>query len=486
MLPRSAARSARVILLLSFVACHGGAAGPVDGQISGDGGMDGSGTDGGVSACDLIAPDPGGSGAANSNRIQHCLDTEHHATLVAGVFPVAHSIKLPASAVLRGAAMRGTLLRAVGPTWDANFVVRFGTNSPAAAPALITGVRIDAANVLAGKSNASIVHFAANGHLDDAELFNAGGAARGNHAAGAFMLCGGCAGARVNGVDIHDVFYGVIFGPGGTAAVHSLVEHSHIYETRCDAITYMAFGEATGNTIDRVGFDCENGPIPGAAIYSLGQSAGGIFSHNTVHDTCGNGLDLDRVSNFLIEHNTVTNPGSRFDGHAYCEGSGAFLLDVGHSTLRGNTIRNTDPHNNSFDPNQVMHATGAPAFSDLPAGGNTIIAFVLGQRPDGSGLAIGNVLEANDLRATCAAPCVGLGYFASRDTGFAAGGGWGASTTNYYRGNTPFGSNVGSIRCGGNWYAASTSCPTGAPAPCNVDDSQHPTTNFRNDACSHY
>jgi hypothetical protein len=480
--------SVAVPALIVVTACGGGGGGGA--SAGADGGvLDDGGTEvvsDAPSACDAIAPAPGNSGEVNSATLQHCLDTEHHATLLAGEFLLAHSVKLPASATLRGAANHATLLRAVGPTWDANFVVRFGVNSPASAPATIASVRIDAANVLAGKSNASIVHFAANGHLEDSELFNAGGAARGNHAAAAFLLCGGCDGARLTRVDLHDSFYGVIFGPGGTAQIHPVVEHSHVHETRCDAFTYMSFGEATDNLIEKVGFDCENGPIPGAALYSLGQAAGGIFSRNTVHDTCGNGLDLDRVQNFTIEANNIVTPGSPFDGHTYCLGSGAFLLDVGHSTIRGNMIGNTNPHNAGFDPNQVMHARGAANFSDLPAGGNTIVAFVLGQRPDGSGLAVGNVIENNTLRATCAAPCVGMGYFASRDTGYAAGGAWGASTTNYYRGNTPVGSNIGSMRCGGNWYAAGSSCLAGSPAPCNVDDSQHPTTNYRNDTCSHY
>lgn len=72
-------------------------------------------------------------------------------------------------------------------------------------------------------------------------------------------------------------------------------------------------------------------------------------------------------------------------------------------------------------------------------------------------------------------PCVGTGYFATRDTGFDAAGGWSAATTNYYTNNKPYGSNVGSRRGGGNWYAANTTCTAqSSPAPCNIDDYQHP------------
>ena len=76
--------------------------------------------------------------------------------------------------------------------------------------------------------------------------------------------------------------------------------------------------------------------------------------------------------------------------------------------------------------------------------------------------------------AYCESPWVGLGYFVSRATGYNAAGEWSAETTNYFTGNSPFGSNIGSKRCGGNWYAASSECIEGALEPeCNIDDPQH-------------
>lgn len=52
------------------------------------------------------------------------------------------------------------------------------------------------------------------------------------------------------------------------------------------------------------------------------------------------------------------------------------------------------------------------------------------------------------------------------------------------------GSNYGSKRCGGNWYAADVTCEVSNLAPdCNLDDPQHNGAGHdwaRNDACSFY
>jgi len=140
------------------------------------------------------------------------------------------------------------------------------------------------------------------------------------------------------------------------------------------------------------------------------------------------------------------------------------------------------------DPNGLFHAHGAAGYSDLPHGDDNAIGFLLGQRPDSPGATMNNSFADNEFRAACSAPCVGLGWFASRGTGFDAEGGWSASTTNYFVRNTPNGSNYGSKRCGGNWYAAAETC-TGSTWPegdCNGDDHQHDGDWARNDGCSGY
>ena len=114
-----------------------------------------------------------------------------------------------------------------------------------------------------------------------------------------------------------------------------------------------------------------------------------------------------------------------------------------------------------------------------------MLGFLLVRDPGSPYDAIGNSIEGNQMRAYCSGDCVGVGYFVSRGTGL-VGGDWSAATTNYFTGNDPFGSNVGSRRCGGNWYAANSICDAGAGAPCNTDDYQHTATELRNDPCRDY
>ncbi len=132
------------------------------------------------------------------------------------------------------------------------------------------------------------------------------------------------------------------------------------------------------------------------------------------------------------------------------------------------------------DPNDITND-----FADLPGGEHTVMAFWLAARPGGT--STGNSVTDNTLRAYCSSPCVGLGYFVSRGTGVDASGGWSASTTNYFTKNDPYGSNVGSKRCGANWYAASSTCTASTLDPdCNTDDPQHTGDWSRNDGCRDY
>lgn len=73
----------------------------------------------------------------------------------------------------------------------------------------------------------------------------------------------------------------------------------------------------------------------------------------------------------------------------------------------------------------------------------------------------------------------------ARGTGYGPGQSWSAQTTNYFTGNTTFGSNVGSVRCGGDWFAGNSTCDAGSPPPCNDDDYQHAGA-FHNDSCPFY
>jgi hypothetical protein len=209
-------------------------------------------------------------------------------------------------------------------------------------------------------------------------------------------------------------------------------------------------------------------------------------------DDCGNVVDLDEVQGFTIEYNTIEGPGYDWEGWApWCGGVGLILIDSSYNHLVGNDISNNDRPQNavgeSTDPNDIYDGSGAN-YSDLPSGSAQTIAFVLAQRPSSGGATVNNLIEDNTLRSSCSGSCAGLGWFVSRGAGTDAAGGWSASTTNYFLRNTPYGSEVGSQRCGASWYAANDECGTTWPsADCNQDDYQHDDDWLRNDAgCRDY
>jgi len=212
---------------------------------------------------------------------------------------------------------------------------------------------------------------------------------------------------------------------------------------------------------------------------------------NHSYENCGMSLDLDRSSRLVIRDNTFEHPGYTWGGTRRCgTGTTAHLIDIRDSVVEGNTFLNRGESTIGGDPNRVMSASGTGAPTDLPNTTNQAVAFMLTRRRDATHLSVHNRVANNRFISNCAAPCVGLGYFVGRGTGFDAAGGWSAATTNTFVGNDPFGSNIGSRRCGGNWYAANEPCGEGALEPsCNRDDPQHEGPGHdwaRNDDCAHY
>src|SRR5262249_6881241 len=144
--------------------------------------------------------------------------------------------------------------------------------------------------------------------------------------------------------------------------------------------------------------------------------------------------------------------------YPYCGGgSGMGIIDSRNLTITGNVVENNGSQNAVGDPNGVFSPSGNTA-SDLPAGKSTILAFWLGRRYGGAPVVDSSTITGNEMHAYCSAPCVGVGYFIGRRTGVDANGMWSAGTTNYLTKNDPFGSNVGSKRCGSNWYAGNSTC----------------------------
>jgi hypothetical protein len=355
-----------------------------------------------------------------------------------------------------------------------------------------TGLILDAGQVL-DDTNGAVVHFTgSNSTLSQSWVGNLEGHSAGHTIAGIYFISPSSTGNLVSGVEIAETFYGVIFVAGLTSAQVNRVEDSVIHTTACDGVTFAGYGELVDSTLYGHGWDCENGPIPGASVYGLANSAGALISSNHMFDDCGNVVDLDEVQGFTIEYNTIEGPGYDWEGWApWCGGVGLILIDSSYNHLVGNDISNNDRPQNavgeSTDPNDIYDGSGAN-YSDLPSGSAQTIAFVLAQRPSSGGATVNNLIEDNTLRSSCSGSCAGLGWFVSRGAGTDAAGGWSASTTNYFLRNTPYGSEVGSQRCGASWYAANDECGTTWPsADCNQDDYQHDDDWLRNDAgCRDY
>ncbi|HET8660587.1 MAG TPA: hypothetical protein VFM55_16480 [Micromonosporaceae bacterium] len=434
-----------------------------------------------AASCAALAP--AADAAANRVAIQSCLDgPERQAVLTPGTYPVEGGIVVRSGARLLGDTTYPTIRLVSNPGATARLVRLVGSG------ARVGFLRLDAGNLLTGGCCTAVVMFEGAGSndnlLDDSFITGA------PEHTGVYLLCSSCRGNQMLRVNIHGNFYGVIFGPFNSAAYANTLVDSQVHDNRCDGVTFMGtdlaagrpggYGVVDNSALYRNGRDCENG-IPGAAVYTAGNLAGARITNSQLYENCGNNLDLVDAANFHIEGNSIHTPGYPVPGAVYyCTATGsAALVNVRDFQILRNDVRNTNTRTmllRSGDPNRFFNADGAPRYSDLPGGGYGLVAFVLASWRTGTP-SMHNTIESNTFIGGCASPCVGTGYFATRNTGFNAARGWSASTTNYYRGNNPFGSNVGSRRGGGNWYAADTSCPSSAsPYPCNRDDYQHPTS----------
>ena len=444
---------------------------------------------------DCAALRPSTDPSVNRAAINDCLaGADRQAVLTAGSYPVDGGIVVPDGARLLGDTTYPTIRLAANRLGAAQLVRFTGSG------ARVGFLRLDAGNLLALGCCSAVVMFSGSGTgnnlLDDAVVTGA------FETTGVYVLCGACHGNQMLRVDIHNNFYGIIFGPFNDSAHVNTLLASSVHDNRCDGVTFMGtdlsigrpggYGVIDGSALYRNGRDCENG-IPGAAVYSKGNLAGARIVNSKLYENCGNNLDLVEVERFRIEANDMYTPGYPVPGAVYyCTATAsAALVNIRESTIKLNTVRNSNTRTMAGiagDSNRFFNADGAAKYSDLTGGGNGLVAFLLASFRTGTP-SMHNTIDGNRFIGTCTSPCVGTGYFATRDTGFDASGGWSSATTNYYTNNSPYGSNVGSRRGGGNWYAANTVCTAqSSPAPCNQDDYQHPTSvNWaRNDGFYHY
>ena len=440
-------------------------------------------------ACTALPPQD--SPDANYLAITACL-ASGTAVLAGGEYPLSQGLAVPDNATLAGSSTDATRIYfpALSPT---NYMVQPGSGS------VISFISFDANhNLPAGCCSA--VFSVGDVHsvlVHDCQISNQDSPS----ATGIYFIGKNGKNNLFLRVTVSQMQYGVIFLAGLTRVSSNRVDSSIIHDIHCDSVTFAGYGEVTNSQIYQNGWDCKNGspPIPGGGPYCLGNSEGALVAGNTVADNCGMLLDIDGCANFNVSHNTFTNPGNTWGGkYPYCQGSTAVnLLDAQNFIFDHNEVNNARDTNIVGaslwgDSNHIFSDVGKEPFSDLPNGPHTVVAFALTHRPSGRGVgqhlmsATGSTISNNKYQADCSlAGCAGVGYFAGRGTGWSASGSW---TPNFYTANDPSGSNIGSHRCGGNWYAGNTACPLDAGAPCNVDDYQHPdTSNWRNDpGCAQY
>ena len=448
---------------------------------SGGGGGDTGGGGGTTDPCATLTP----RATATENRaaIEACLGTVGYATLGAGVFEIDSLLRVPTGATLAGTS-RSATLRATGRF--GNGLLYMGANST------VRGLTLDANQVL-DDTNGAVVHvLGSNVTVDDCWIGNVNGHVTGLNLAGVYFMDDTSNGSVVRDSEITNLFYGVIFRAGLDASEVNRVEGSVIHDTACDGVTFAGYGELLGSTLYHHGWDCENGPIPGASVYGLNNLAGARIDGNEFYDDCGNVIDLDTVWSFEITDNVIRDAGYTWGGtQPHCGGTPLMMIDAAFSTVRGNVISSNDRPNNRVGeldgPREVYRRSSRdPHFDDLSPGSATSFAFQLLQRPSAPGATVLNVIEDNELRAACSSGCVGVGYFASRGTGMDASEAASEATMNRFSRNNPFGSDIGSVRCGLNAYAWSDTCDGTFPhGDCNGDDHQH-TAFLRNDGCETY
>ena len=435
---------------------------------------------------ECIQPASGANAAQNNyERIQYCLDTYGIAKLADGVFEVNNVIVVGNNKILTSASSNWPTIKAVAPVNSVLDIV--GNNSE------ISFLQFDYNSQFKGEDHpcqGTIIITGSNNFIHNSFIRGADNPHRKNDliSTGVYFLNG--VGNHVYNCKIYNSSYGVIFYSEleKAGSTYNRLESCEIYYNRSDGITINGYGEILNCTIHHNGYDCMNGfnggpPIPGANIYALGNDKGAVIRGNTIYDSNGNGVDIAASSHFIIENNYIYDPGCQYFPAAedyvnctYGSGAGMMLADVANSKVFQNVVENHRSSNKvgdapypDYSTNGFFSAANAPAFSDLPNGANQVIAFILAESRDPTKHTYGNEIKDNRFRSAPNSDAVGIGYFTSRGTGFGnattPADEWTAETTNYFTLNDPFGSHIGSVRCGGNWYASETEP--------NTDDDQH-------------
>lgn len=432
-----------------------------------------------------ISPVTGGTATENAQntyeRIQWCLSKYKHALLGSGSFTLNHILVLDGDTLI-SANGDWPIVKAIdNPDSVNSFIAMYGNSR-------VAFLTLDANKFFLNYPNASVIEMLDNSNQVD-NCFVMGADAPllktdNGEIAGIYIMCGDYNMVWNNKISNCD--HGVIVHSSITTAVNNTIKGNQLFYNRRDGVSLPGYAQVIGNRIYLNGWDCRNGgskpPIPGAGIYADSNYYGALIQNDTIYDNNGHNIDLVYINNFSILNNLVYNPGNmNFPATDYGTApayGGAFsvsLFDISNSTIEGNEIRNENRRTNAVgvgvwggDQNGIMHGgtIDTAAMSDLPFGDSSIIAFCLAKKRPAA-LGQQNQVNHNIIRNNIfiASPH-GIGYFVSRNTGYDVNLVWSSQTTNYFTLNNPFGSNVGSVRCGGNWYAANGVDP-------NTDDYQH-------------
>lgn len=302
---------------------------------------------------------------------------------------------------------------------------------------------------------------------------------------GVFFLGAGSTGNTVQDCVLRNCYYGAIFQDVMTREknTNTLLRCDILYN-RADGITFPGYGIVRDSKIHHNGYDCLNGtpPIPGAGIYCQEAYKGALIEGNQIYANNGFNIDLNGGSGFVIKNNRIYDPGWRdypeaedYKHVTYSNGISVVLSNMSNCTVSGNTIENNLDISRSADmyagdPNGYYHADGAKDFSDLPGGGNTVVAFVLANY-HGYFKSYGNVIEDNTIKADPpSAKLTGIGLVVCRNSGYKDNAKtWTEKTANLIRNNDLSKCDVGSVRLGKNRYSG------------NTDDSKHTGDPLKND-----
>ena len=302
---------------------------------------------------------------------------------------------------------------------------------------------------------------------------------------GVFFLGASSTGNVVQDCVLRNCYYGAIFQDVMTKEknTNTLLRCDILYN-RADGITFPGYGIVKDSKIHHNGYDCLNGtpPIPGAGIYCEQAYKGALIEGNRIYANNGFNLDLNGGSGFVIKNNHIYDPGWRDYPEAedyrhvtYSNGISVVLSNMSGCTVSGNTIENNLDISRSADmyagdPNGYYHADGAKDFSDLPGGGDTVVAFVLANY-HGYFKSYGNVIKDNTIKADPpSAKLTGIGLVVCRNSGYKDNAKtWSEQTANLIKNNDLSKCDVGSVRLGKNRYSG------------NTDDSKHTGDPLKND-----